>query len=174
MDDPNKIIIEIDETEQDAKESVKKDVVRVLQFRLSSEHYCVAIDQVKEVITIPEITRVPLTPEFVVGVINLRGEIICVLDIRNFFSLSEIEKTGDARIIISDVTGSLTGILVDRIEGTVEIDKDTIQAPLATLKEEMRRYTTGQAQLGDKIVTLLDLEKIFHSEAIESLRKTII
>ncbi|MCX5681793.1 MAG: chemotaxis protein CheW, partial [Candidatus Omnitrophica bacterium] len=76
MTDPQKIIIDIDDDDFEEKERAKKDVVRFLLFRLGSEHYCAPIDQVKEVIVVPDLTRVPLTPEFVVGVINLRGEII--------------------------------------------------------------------------------------------------
>lgn len=172
MIDPQKIIIDADDEALGMNDSAKKDVARFLFFKLSAEYYCAPIAQIKEVTAVPEMTRVPLMPEFIVGVINLRGEIISVLDIRSFFGLSEIEKTTDARLIVCDVAGSLAGIIIDKIEGTVTIEKEAIQPPLATLKEELRRYTTGQAPIGQVIATILDLEKIFYSEAVDVLRKS--
>ncbi len=174
MPDPEKITIDVDESDAEIFSSATKNADRFLLFQLSGEFYCISINQIKEVLVPPELTRVPLAPEFVIGVMNLRGEIISVLDIRSFLGLASSEKTADARIIISDISPSLAGILTDRIEGAIEVLKEAIQPPLATISEELRRYTVGQTRVNEKILTLLDLEKIFHSEAIESLRKTVI
>lgn len=171
MPENNKIIIDIDEDQLDLGEQKAKETERFLLFQLSAEFYCVPIQQVKEVVTAPDLTRVPLAPEFVIGIMDLRGEIISVLDVRGFFGLTAVEKQDAVRIIVTDVAGSLAGIITDRIEGTLELTKNQIQPPLATVKEELRRYTIGQAQKNNAIITILDLEKVFRSEAFESLRK---
>ena len=100
--DTEKIILEVDDSELE-EVKVEKKTKRVLAFSLGGENYCVDIDQAKEVIRPPEITRVPNTPEFIVGIINLRGEIIAVVDIRHFFGLQIQEKSKDIRVIVTDV-----------------------------------------------------------------------
>jgi purine-binding chemotaxis protein CheW len=169
MDDQEKIIIEVEENDIDEKESAKKSTLRVLSFSLGEENYCIHIPKVKEVIRLSDITRIPLAPSFAKGVINLRGEIVSVLDIREFFGLAQSEKITDPRIIITDAAGYSVGILADSIEGTIDIEEELIQEPLATLKQELRVYTKGQVQLGDKILIILDIEKVLNCEQIEKL-----
>lgn len=170
----DKIIIDVDENQLNPESKKSKDTERFLFFQLSAEFYCVPIQQVKEVIEAPDFTRVPLAPEFVTGIMDLRGEIISALDVRSFFGLAPIEKLDTAYVIITDVAGSLAGVVADHVDGTIELAKEDIQPPLATVKEELRRYTIGQTQKNNAIITILDLEKIFHSEAIESLRRASI
>ena len=165
-----KIIIEVDENELLEQEN-KKETVRVLSFSLGGEGYCIKIAQAKEVIKSPPVTKVPNTPQFVVGVINLRGEIISVVDIRYFFGLEQKEKTKDIRVIISDAAGSPVGIIIDKIKDTINIEKESIQPPLSTIKGKLAEYTEGQVQLKKEILTLLDLEKVLRCEEMENLRK---
>lgn len=171
MNDPEKIIIEAQDYEAEEKEASKKPTVRVLKFMLGQEYYCILITQVKEVIRIPEVTRIPLAPAFVKGAVNLRGAILSVLDIREFFGLGALEKPVEARIIVTDASGYTVGILADAVLGTDNIEEDLIQQPLATLRQELRNYTKGQIQWQDKILILLDLEKVLKSEEIENLRR---
>ena len=169
-DKKDKIIIEVDDTEVDEEKKSKK-TIRVLSFLLGGENYCVGIAETKEVIRPPEVTRVPTAPEFIVGIINLRGEIISILDIRHFFGLPLKEKTRDMRVIISDVAGSAIGIMVDEVKDTIEIEESAIQPPISTLKGRLAEYTKGQAKIGKSILILLDLKKILRNEEIEALRK---
>lgn len=171
MDDQEKIIIEAEDGEMEERESAKKPTLRVLLFSLGEENYCIHITQIKEVIRLFDITRIPLAPSFVKGVINLRGEIVSVLDIREFFGLVQSEKITDPRIIITDAAGYSVGILADSVEGTTDVEEESIQEPLATLKQELRFYTKGQVQLGDKILIILDIEKVLNCDEIEKLRR---
>jgi len=171
MDEQEKIIIEIEEDEIEERESAKKPTLRVLRFTLGEENYCIHITRIKEVIRLPDVTRVPLAPSFVKGVINLRGEIVSVLDIREFFGLIQSEKITDPRVVITDAAGYSVGILADSVEGTVDIEEESIQEPLATLKQELRVYTKGQVQLKDKILIILDIEKVLNCDEIEKLRR---
>lgn len=167
MSEEDDIIMETDETEE---APVKKKTLRVLAFTLGGEHYCVDIKQAKSVVRVEALTRVANTPEFIVGVTNLRGEIIPLIDIRYFFGLEHPESDKSARVIVTDVTGSPVGITVDSVADTVDIDEEAIEPPLATLKGKLADYTKGQVQLGNDILILLDLEKILKCDDIERLK----
>jgi len=167
-EEKDKIIIEVEEAQLPIQ---KKNTVRVLAFSLGLEYYCIAIHQAKEVLALPEITRIPNCAQFVTGVINLRGEIIALIDLRYFLGLGEREKNKEARVVITDTIGSLTAVLVDSVEGTVDIEERLIQPPLATLPEKVAVHTKGHVQFGNKILIFLDLEKVLRCEEIERLRR---
>lgn len=167
----DKIIIDSEDDYTQEETAVKKKTIRVLAFSLGGENYCVSVSQAKEVIELSDITRVPNTPEFIIGIINLRGEIVTILDIRYFFGLSNQERAKDVRILITDITGSYVGVLVDKIKDIIDIEEEAIQPPLATLKGKLADYTKGQVQLGKEILIFLDLAKVLNSEEINKLRK---
>ena len=169
----DKIVIDLGDEDAmwDRYEGAQKKCVRLLTFSLDNENYCIPLIQAKEVIEPQIITRVPNSPDFIVGVINLRGEITAVLDIRHFFGLNENEKSEKARIIITDVTGSCIGVVVDSVKAIVDIEEEAIQPPLATLKGNLAEYTKGEVRLGSDIFALLDLKKILTNEAINDFKK---
>ena len=169
----DKIVIEPDEEDiiWDRGEGVRKKTFHILTFSLGRENYCVSLNQMKEVIRPLSITRVPNSPDFIVGVINLRGEIVTVLDIRHFFGLSDVEKAKDARIMITTITGSCVGVMIDKMGAIIEIEEEVIQPPLATFNGKLAEYTKGEVQLGSDILVLLDLKKVLNNEVISNLRK---
>ena len=169
-DDPDKIYIE-SEDEDAFEEKVPKKTVRVLVFSLGDENYCVDVREAKEVIKMPDITRVPNVPVFVVGVANMRGEILSILDLHYFFGVDPKGKTKDLRVIVTDVSGEQVGLMVDQVKDTLEIEEDRIQEPLATLRGKLADYTKGQVPFGENILIFLDLEKIFQCEEIRNLKK---
>jgi purine-binding chemotaxis protein CheW len=169
-DDPEKIYIEPEDDELPEERSPRK-ILRVLVFSLGRENYCVDVRQAQEVMKMPETTRVPNVPDFVLGVANLRGEIISILDIHYFFGLEPQGKSHEVRVIVTDLTGEPVGLRVDRVKGTIEVDEDEIQAPLATLKGRLAAYTKGQVTRGEDILIFLDLEKILRCDEMQRLRK---
>ena len=168
--DKEKIVIEVEEGLTDEHAFAKK-TKRVLVFSLGGENYAIEIAQTREVIRPIQITRVPNTPEFITGIMNLRGEVISIIDIRYFFDLEQKEKTKNIRIIITDVIGEPLGIIVDKVLDTTDIEIDSIQPPLATLKGSLAEYTKGQIKMGKNILILLDLAKIMGAGEIETLRR---
>jgi purine-binding chemotaxis protein CheW len=138
-----KIIIEVDDRDFEQRQDKLNDF-RALAFSLKNEKYAVCVDQIKEVVSVLGITRVPHAPEFVIGVMNLRGEIISVLDIRYFLGLEHKAPTLEEKLIIIEINSEYVGILVDKIEDTISFERDLIQPPLATLGEVLSRYTKGQ------------------------------
>ena len=165
-----KIIIETDDFQDESSDS-KKNSIRVLAFSLGGENYCAEIHQIRSVVRVESITRIPNAPDFVVGVTNLRGQILPVIDIRSFFGLAQKKRTEKSRVIVSDVTGSAIGIMVDEVRQAMEIDETLIQPPLATVSEKLAAYTKGQVEVQDAIIIILDFEKVLRSEEIERIRK---
>ncbi len=170
MDDQEKIIIESDEIDFDAQIE-SKPTIRVLSFFLGIEHYCIDIASAKEVFKPTSITKTPNTPPFVVGVTNLHGEIIPILDIKHFLGLEQKEGLGGAKIIATDVGRNLIGIMVDDIGEALEIFEESIQPPIATIKGVLAKFTKGQIEIGADILILLDLGSVLECEEIRDLKK---
>jgi len=170
MSDQEKIYIDAND-EDYVEEKETQPTVRVLAFSLGDENYCVDVHQAKEVIRLPEMTRVPNVPSFVVGVTNFRGQILSILDLHHFFGVEPRGKTRDVRVMVTDVAGELIGLIVDQVNDTLEIEETRIQEPLATLQGNVAGYTRGQISLGNEILIFLDLEKILQSDEIMVLRK---
>lgn len=178
MPENTKIIIEVDEEELTETQGKRTDLLRMLSFRLGDENYCVDIEQVREVVRLKEITAVPNTPEYVLGVVNLRGEIISLIDMRHFLGLESRGVTDESRILLTDVvaegSGSFrsekVGILFDRINGVMDIEPKAIQPPLATIEGKRAEFTRGQVDMGDSINILLDLTRVMDCEEIRMLK----
>jgi purine-binding chemotaxis protein CheW len=164
------IIIEIDENEV-GEQQQKKQTIRVISFLLGDENYCVDIKQIKEVVRPDFITKVPNTPELVVGIMNLRGEIISIINIKHILGLYYKERTKASRMIITDAIGSSVAIMVDSVKDTIDIEENAIQPPVSTLRNNLLEYTKGQLQIGKDILILLDFTKILSCEEIKRLEK---
>lgn len=164
-----KIVVEVDGDQ--FHEGEETEVFRVLSFYLKDELYAIDIISAKEVVRPAAITRVPNVPKFVVGVMNLRGEIVPIFDIRSFFGVEQEKKSEGKRIIITDISGSLLGICVDKIFGTYDVSADDVQPHLSTIKGVVAEYTKGQIKRGEDIVVFLDLKKVLNCEEIRRLKQ---
>ncbi len=134
--------------------------VQVATFRLGSEEYGVDISQIQEIIRMVEITRVPRTPEFVEGVINLRGQLIPIIDLRRRFGMDRIEPTKSSRIIVTDIGTKRIGMIVDSASEVLTIPLESIeQAPeiVAGLDAD---YLQGVGKMGERLIILLDLTMV--------------
>lgn len=145
--------------------------IKVLVFSLSEEDYAIDLEEAKEVLELSRLTKIPYAPAFVRGAMNLRGEIITVIDIRELAGIPTRKTTGEVKVIVTDVTGHPIGIQADTVKGTLDIPKEDIQPPLLTIAERSQRHIKGQVKLDDQILVLLDLPKILLSEAMNQLRE---
>ncbi len=143
---------------------------KVLVFSLSDEDYAIDLEEAKEVLELSRLTKIPYTPAFVRGAMNLRGEIITVIDIRELAGLPARKINEAFKVIVTDVTDSPIGILADMVKGTLDISKADIQPPLLTISERSQRHIKGQVRLENQILILLDLKKILLNDAINQLR----
>ena len=132
--------------EEDLYEKVelKEETVKLVFFRLAREWYGVEITKVKEVIKVEKITYLPSSPEHIAGIVNLRGNILSVTDLKRFFALPHEELTEKTRIVAIESGIVETGLLVDEVAEAIEVPVSVIDPPLATIAPEMGEYIDGQ------------------------------
>lgn len=144
---------------------------KVIVFQLNNEEYAVSVEQVGSIERIQPITRVPQTADFVKGVINLRGVVIPVIDLRVRFGLEEIEHTDTTRIIIFYLDDMEVGLIVDVANDVVDIPENIIEPPPEVVGTVHVDYIEGVAKLDNRLLILLDLQKVLTTDEIEHLKK---
>ena len=157
-------------TEKPERKVMKMEITggKFLTFLLGSEEYGIPINKIKEIIGIMEITKVPRTPVFIKGVINLRGKIIPVMDLRLKFELGEKEYNQRTCIIVVEIdfSGSrrLMGIVVDTVSEVVNIQKGDIELPPQYGGRMDTAFLTGMGKVKGKVILLLDIEQVLNSD----------
>ena len=145
--------------------------LKVIVFELQNEEYALPVEHVGAIERIQPITRVPETAEFVKGVINLRGVIIPIIDLRLRFGLKEAELTDDNRIIIVTLKDFEVGLVVDAANDVIDIPKDSIEPPPEVIGSVDIDYIEGVAKLDNRLFVLLDLEKVLTTEQKDMFSK---
>ena len=127
-----------------------------ISFSVGDEDYGLELLRVKEVIRVRQITWLPKAPSFVKGIINLRGDVIPLIDLRERFGLESVDQTAQTRVIVVEVEGRLTGMIVDSASQVVRIPADQIDPPPPVLGGLAREFITGVGKFEDKLVILLN------------------
>jgi purine-binding chemotaxis protein CheW len=141
--------------------------LQLVSFRLASEEYGIEITKVQEIILMGEITRVPQTPEYIMGLINLRSTVIPIVDLRLRFALKQEQLTDETRIMVVNVAGKTIGIIVDAVSEVLRISQEQISPPPPTVAGLGREYLTGLVKLDKRLLILLDIDKILGEEATD-------
>jgi purine-binding chemotaxis protein CheW len=128
--------------------------------RLDRERYGVPIEHVHEIIRMQEVTRIPRAPAFVEGVINLRGQVIPVIDLRKRFGLPHAERNGAARIVVVEMNGSRVGVVVDAVLEVLRLPNNSVVPPEELLAASEVAFLQGVAKQGDDLILLLDLQRV--------------
>jgi purine-binding chemotaxis protein CheW len=131
-----------------------------ISFSVGEEEYGLELLRVKEVIRVREITWLPKAPSFVKGIINLRGDVIPIIDLRDKFGLESREQTAQTRVIVVEVEGRLMGMVVDSASQVVRIPADQIDPPPPVLGGLSQEFITGVGKLEDKLIILLNADAI--------------
>ncbi len=142
---------------------------QLVVFYLATESYGVDIGAVREIIRMQDITKVPRCPEFVEGIINLRGNVIPVVDLRKRFSLMVSEQSKDNRIVVVDIMGRDIGVIVDAVTEVLRITGDSVAPPSSVITTADSAYLLGIAKLEARLIILLDLEKVLSEEEMGAL-----
>jgi len=137
--------------------------LQLVVFDLADETYGVDIGSVREIIRIQEITKVPRTPDYVEGVINLRGKVIPVIDLRKKFGFKKAEVSKDTRIVVVDIGGNDIGVVVDAVTEVLRLSSDAVEPPSGVITTTDSDYLLGIAKLESRLVILLDLQKALTS-----------
>ncbi len=140
---------------------MEKDL-QVVGFRIGNETFGVRIGSVREIVRVPEITAVPSAPETVEGVINLRGKIIPVMDLRKRFGQSDIQPDKKNRILVVELENKLVGLIVNAASEVLKIAPSEIEAPGNLFAEGESSYVTGVGKLKGRLIILLDIAKLLH------------
>lgn len=143
---------------------------KLLTFSLAEEGYGVSILKVKEIIGMMDITPVPKTPEFIKGVINLRGKIIPIMDLRIKFGMPQQEYDERTCIIVVEVelkgVQKLLGVVVDMVSEVVTVSQNQIEPPPDYGKNMEHNFILGIGKIKDRVVIILDIEEVFASEEV--------
>jgi purine-binding chemotaxis protein CheW len=140
---------------------MEKDL-QVVGFRIGNETFGVRIGSVREIVRVPEITAVPSAPETVEGVINLRGKIIPVMDLRKRFGQAQIHPDKKNRILVVELENKLVGLIVNAASEVLKIAPSEIEAPGNLFSEGESSYVTGVGKLKGRLIILLDIAKLLH------------
>ncbi len=144
---------------------------QLVSFRLANEEFAVEILKVQEIMRFQEITQVPQLPDFVEGVINLRGNVIPIIDLRKKFGFEMKEKDALTRIIVVNVQNKIMGLVVDAVEQVLRLSEDQIEPPPDVGISIGSRYLKGVGKLDRALLILLDLNQLLSSGEYSSLDK---
>jgi len=140
-------------------------VLQFVGFRLDGEDYAIAITKIQEIILMTPITRLPQAPPYIEGLINLRGSVIPIVNLRKRFGLPPREYDEETRTIVVNVHDKTIGCVVDAVTRVMRINQDQIQPPPPGVGGETSRYLAGLARRDDGLLILLDIDKLFQAEA---------
>ena len=152
------------ENQKNRQYEMEGDLTQLISFEVGNEEYGLDILGVKEVIRIREITRLPKAPSFVKGIINLRGDVIPISDLRDKFGLENQEYTDMTRVIVVDVDEKLVGMVVDAASQVVRIPADQIEPPPPIAGGLSTEYIRGVGKLDERLVILLNIDRILTQE----------
>jgi purine-binding chemotaxis protein CheW len=157
----------------EAKELLETN--QYLAFNLDSEIFAFDISKVREVLEFDKVTRVPQTPDMMKGVINLRGSVVPVVDMRIKFGMGETEKTVNTVIIIIEIeldgTSTMIGALVDSVQEVIDLDSEHIEPPPKIGTKLNTEFIRGMGKQGDQFLIILDIEKVFSSEELDFVQQ---
>jgi len=149
---------------------MEKDL-QIVGFRIGNETYGVRIGSVREIVRVPEITAVPSAPDTIEGVINLRGKIIPVMDLRKRFGLTEITTDKKNRILVVELDNKLLGLIVNSASEVLKIPPSDVEAPGSVFADGESGYVTGVGKLKGRLIILLDISKLLHRPELKRLEE---
>ncbi len=149
------------------------DILQLVSFIIGNEEYAVDIFYVKEINRLSQITKVPNAPDFIEGVINLRGRIIPVIDLRIKIGLPKKEYDKDSRIVVIENENSLVGFLVDSVKEVIRIPKQILEEPPEIVTSSKTEFIGSVGKLEDRLLILIDLKKILSKSEQNSLKEVI-
>ena len=143
--------------------------MQLVSFKLSDETYGIEITKIREIILVGQITRVPETPHYIKGLINLRSSVIPVIDLRARFALAENELNQDSRIMVLNVGRRTIGMVVDSVNEVLRVTQDQISPAPPTVASLGNQYMTGLVRLEEQLLILLDVDRLFGEEATAAI-----
>ncbi|MDX1490452.1 MAG: chemotaxis protein CheW [Pseudohongiellaceae bacterium] len=154
---------------RDNSETAQEQVLQWVTFNLNDETYGVNVMAVKEVLRYTDIAPVPGAPDYVLGIINIRGTVISVINTRRRFGLPDQEPTDNTRIVILEIGKYVVGIMVDSVAEVVYLRQSEIETAPNIGKDESARFIQGVCNKNDELLILVEFDKLISQEELEEL-----
>ena len=161
--------VEVEDVVEVSEIGNDQHLIQLVTFSIGEEEFGVNILQVQEIIRTMDITKVPRAPEFVEGVINLRGKVIPIVDMRSRFGLESKEHDKYTRIIVIEIEMIIVGFVVDSVSEVLRIPANSVQPPPPVVAGMESDYIDGVGKLDDRLLILLDLDSLLDNEEKEAL-----
>jgi purine-binding chemotaxis protein CheW len=149
-----------------------EELFQLVSFTIGQEEFGLDIQRIQEINRMVEITRVPNSPEFVVGVINLRGKVIPIIDLRKRFGFPPKDSDKNTRIIVVELDNMVVGFVVDAVREVIRIPKNITEPPPAIIAGIGSEYITSVAKMDNRLLILLDLERLLRDKEKQQLEST--
>jgi len=148
-----------------------------LTFRLGAETFAVDVQQVREILDQTKVTRVPQMPDYMLGVINLRGSVVPVIDLRQKFGLSAAEISRDTCIVVLEIDydgeSTIVGAMADAVSEVLDLNPEDIEPPPRLGSRLKTEFIRGMGKKGEQFLILLDIDRIFSSEELSLLQDAV-
>jgi len=152
-------------------------LIHAVVFRLRGEEFAVEVQKVREVVRLAEIIPLPQSPDSIEGIIDLRGHIVAVMDLRRRLGMDNSEKTDKSRIMIVRSNRMIVGLIVDAVNEVIKISRDLVHPTPAMITSQIHhRYLSGVVRWNDRIIILLNLEELLtpiEAEYLKSIKSTL-
>ncbi|OQX81139.1 MAG: chemotaxis protein CheW [Candidatus Omnitrophica bacterium 4484_70.1] len=146
--------------------------IQLVSFKIGEEEFGVPINQVKEIVRLVHITPVPKAPSFIEGVVNLRGQILAVIDLAKRLQLKGKSRSEKTRIIVVELNNNTVGMIVDEVSEVLRLPKENFEeTPEIITTQIKQRYLKGVGKLGERLLILIDLNQVLSYEEIEDINR---
>ena len=152
-----------------ADDTRSADEIQLVVFSLGREEFAVEVTQVREIMRMEEITRMPKSPDFVEGIINLRGQIIAVVELAKRLNLEAGERSGDTRIIVVEAEDIKVGMIVDSVSEGLRVSADAVEPSPTLATDVAAAYLRGVVKQDNRLIILLDLTKVLSLQEMAGL-----
>jgi len=148
-------------------------VQQLVKFSVADQNFGISINQIYQIIKPQEVFKVPNTPPFIEGLINLRGRVLTVFNLRKRFNLPEKANDENTKVLIVNMNDLLLGFTVDNVTEIVRINDEDIEDTPPTLQDFDHRFLSGVGKLGDKLILLLDLKKVLTPDEAQQVQEIV-
>ncbi|MDH5370628.1 MAG: chemotaxis protein CheW [Gammaproteobacteria bacterium] len=145
-------------------ENIDDSIIQWVTFHLEGEKYGIKVMQVQEVLRMTEIAPVPGAPHYVLGIINLRGNVVTVIDTRRRFGLPDVDPDDETRIVIVEANNNVVGILVDSVAEVVDLKMSDVETAPNVGNDESSKYIQGVSSRDEELLILVDVDKLLSEE----------
>ena len=157
----------------ETREGTAEEVKQLISFTVGAEEYGLELLRVKEVIRMRQITWLPKAPSCIKGIINLRGDVIPIVDLRDRFGLESIEQTAMTRVIVVEVDGRLIGMVVDSASQVVRLPADQFDPPPPMVGDRAQAFITGVGKMDGKLILTIDAERILRADELNQIDSSL-